>query len=420
MKARQMSWLSQGGRGAVRIAILNSVVIVALLAQTTFAFTPALLNGIPAVSSNRASLPLSRRPAPRAAPLAALGQPETEVQTKKADPGRGALKCKPIGIGHAAPANRVSNKDMESIVDTTEEWIRSRTGIESRHILDGSESVRDLAIRAAQGALSSSGLSADDIDMVIVATSSPEDMFGDAPSVASAIGAKKAFAMDLTAACSGFLFGIVTAGQFLHSGSAKNALVVGADALSRWVDWEDRNTCVLFGDGAGAMVLTATNTIEEAGMLGFQMHSDGSGYCNLQLAFQGNPRQVGGKTIAQGKYSPITMVGKEVYKFATRDVPRVLEEAIVNAGLEAKDIDHLLLHQANIRIMEVVAERLGIPMEKVLHNLEEYGNTSAASIPLCLAEAVAKGTVKKGDIVACAGFGAGLSWGACVFRWGGN
>jgi len=280
--------------------------------------------------------------------------------------------------------------------------------------------VRDLAIRAAQGALESSGLSGEDIDMVIVASSSPEDMFGDAPAVAAAVGAKKAFAMDLTAACSGFLFSTVTAGQFLNNGSAKNALVIGSDALSRWVDWTDRNTCVLFGDGAGAMVLTATETEAEAGLLGFEMHSNGEGYCNLKLPFSGVERDIGGIKVKQGEYEPISMVGKEVYKFATRDVPRVLEEALVNAGVKPDEVDHLLLHQANIRIMEVVADRLGIPMEKVLRNLDEYGNTSAASIPICLAEAVQKGKVKEGDIVACAGFGAGLSWGAAVFKWGGK
>lgn len=163
---------------------------------------------------------------------------------------------------------------------------------------------------------------------------------------AAAIGANGAFAMDLTAACSGFLFSTVTAGQFLNSGAAKNALVVGADALTRWVDWEDRNTCVLFGDGAGAMVLTATETEADAGLLGFEMHSDGNGYCNLKLPFDGKAKTLGdGVTVTQGGFKPISMVGKEVYKFATREVPRVLEEALVNAGIKPEDVDHLLLHQ---------------------------------------------------------------------------
>ena len=192
-------------------------------------------------------------------------------------------------------------------------------------------------------------------------------MFGDAPSVASGVGAsKKAFAFDLTAACSGFLFATVTASQFLNNGGHKTALVVGADALTKWVDWSDRNTCVLFGDGAGAMVLTTTDTAEEGGILGFEMHSDGNGYCNLQLPYQQTDRAVGpDHHVLEGDYAPIGMNGKEVYKFATREVPEVIEEALANAGLTTADVDHLLLHQANIRIMEIVAQRLGIPMEKV-------------------------------------------------------
>jgi len=393
---------------------------VLLLAQAAIAFTPSLLPTLraapalrPLVSQRRSALPKLHTSL-----LATVSDAETAEETKQPAPGRGALKCKPIGVSFAAPEVRLSNEGMEKVVDTTSEWIRTRTGIEARHILGGEETVRSLAVKAAQGALENSGLKGEDIDMVIVATSSPDDMFGDAPSVAAAIGAKKAFAMDLTAACSGFLFSTVTAGQFIHNGASKNALVVGADALSRWVDWEDRNTCVLFGDGAGAMVLTATETEEEAGLLGFELHSDGNGYCNLKFPFEAEEKAIGDVTVAQGGYTPISMVGREVYKFATRDVPRVLDEALVNAGIEASDVDHLLLHQANIRIMEVVADRLGIPMDKVLHNLEEYGNTSAGSIPICLAEAVASGRVKKGDVIACAGFGAGLSWGACILRWG--
>ena len=177
---------------------------------------------------------------------------------------------------------------------------------------------------------------------------------------------KTAFAFDLTAACSGFLFATVTASQFLNNGGHKTALVVGADALTRWVDWTDRNTCVLFGDGAGAMVLTSTETDEEGGILGFEMHSDGNGYCNLQLPYQQTDRAVGPEHhVLEGDYEPISMNGKEVYKFATREVPEVIEEALANAGLTTADVDHLLLHQANIRIMEIVAQRLGIPMEKV-------------------------------------------------------
>jgi len=332
---------------------------------------------------------------------------------------RNKLLAKPVGIGCAAPSAIISNKDMEDIVDTSDEWIVTRTGIGSRHILDGSETLRDLQVRAGKQALEDSGVAPEEIDLVLVATSSPEDMFGDAPYVAAAVGAKHAFAFDLTAACSGFLFGIVTAGQYLSSGGYRNALVIGADALSRWVDWDDRNSCVLFGDGAGAMVLSAVDDPEQAGLLGFQMHSDGSGYQCLKLPYAGETQEVGPKhKTLKGSYDPISMTGKDVYKFATREVPRVLEEALANADVKAEDVDWLLLHQANIRIMEVVAQRFGIPMDKVLRNLDKYGNTSAASIPLALAEAIQSGKVKKGDIIATAGFGAGLSWGATVMRWG--
>ena len=197
------------------------------------------------------------------------------------------------------------------------------------------------------------------------------------------------------------------------------ALVVGGDALSRWVDWEDRNTCVLFGDGAGAVVLKAAASDEESGILGFEMHSNGGGRPDLNLGYAGLDKKLSSITsVTNGAYKPIAMNGKEVYKFATSKVPEVLGEAIENAGMEAGQIDWLVLHQANIRIMETVAKKLGIPMEKVITNLDEYGNTSAGSIPIALDAAVRSGKVKEGDVLAVAGFGAGLSWGACIIRWG--
>jgi len=362
----------------------------------------------------------------------------------------GPLACRPIGIGSAAPSTVVTNVDLESVVETNDEWIRTRTGISERRLLvapkkkvddeesegeggdDGeteaeeeekAETIRDLAVRAARSALDMSGVDPLDIDLVICATSSPDDMFGDAPSVAAALGCKEAFAYDITAACSGFLFSTVTAGQFLHNSgnSLKNALVIGADALSRWVDWDDRNSCILFGDGAGAMVLTADED-GTTGVLGGSSHSNGEGYEDLKCCYRGEPRLVktpgDGTTLTKGSYNSLDMNGKEVYKFATREVPRVLKEGLEAADMTADDVDWLLLHQANIRIMEVVAKRLGIPMEKVITNLSKYGNTSAASIPLALDEAVRSGQVKKGDVIACAGFGAGLSWGSAIFRWG--
>lgn len=340
----------------------------------------------------------------------------------------GPLNCRPIGVGSAAPKTIITNADLESIVETNDEWIRTRTGIAQRHVLthptgdDDDETIRDLATRAASNALEMSGLDPLDIDLVIVATSSPDDLFGDAPSVAANLGCTNAFAYDLTAACSGFLFGTVTAGQFLHNGgnSIKNAIVVGADALSHWVDWDDRNSCILFGDGAGAVVLTADE--EEVGILGGASHSNGLGYKDLKCAYTGSPRLVktpgDGTVLSAGEYENLSMNGKEVYKFATREVPTVLEEALESAGITVDDVDWLLLHQANIRIMTTVAKRLGIPKEKIITNLADYGNTSAGSIPLALDEAVRSGQVKKGDVIACAGFGAGLSWGSAIMKWG--
>jgi len=358
-----------------------------------------------------------------------------------------SMSARPIGIGSAAPRTLITNADLESVHDTSDEWIRTRTGIQERRVLvhDGTrpvleqtaeggeveteqpETLRTLGIEAARNALEMADKSPEEIDLVICATSSPDDLFGDAPSIAAAIGCKKGtVAFDLTAACSGFLFGTVTASQFMASGSVTNALVIGADALTRWVDWDDRNSCILFGDGAGAMVLTNEDNEEESdsncGILGYSLHSNGAGYKDLKCIYQGEPKKIStpgdGTVVHDGSYGLMSMNGRNVYAFATREVPTVLKEAMDEAGITVDDVDHLLLHQANIRIMEVVADRLGIPMEKVITNLYKYGNTSAASIPLALDEAVRSGKVKKGDIIACAGFGAGLSWGAAILKWG--
>lgn len=294
------------------------------------------------------------------------------------------------------------------------------SGIRARHLLGPGEGLSDLATAAAKGALEQAGVDASDIELVILATSSPDDLFGDAPFVARNVGATNAVAFDLTAACSGFLFGVNTAAQFLHNGAYKSALVIGGDALSRWVDWGDRNTCVLFGDGAGAVVMRSCTEGEEAGILGYEMHSNGAGRENLNCGYDfENTERVGDiATVTSGAYNPITMNGKEVFKFATTCVPSVLNEALDNAGVTADELDWVLLHQANIRIMETVAKKLGVPMDKVLSNLDEYGNTSAGSIPLCLDQAVKEGKVKPGDLIAVSGFGAGLSWGAAIVRWG--
>ena len=223
-------------------------------------------------------------------------------------------------------------------------------------------------------------------------------------------------AFDLTAACSGFVFGLVTASQFIRTGVYQNVLLIGADILSRWVNWSDRGTCILFGDGAGAVVLQASETDR---FLGFEIRSDGTQNSSLNLAYQGVSKElIDGVSIGQGAFQPITMNGQEIYRFAVRKVPEVIEKAMFRASISVEKIDWLLLHQANQRILDAVAQRLNIPPEKVISNLANYGNTSAASIPLALDEAVRQGKVKSGDTIAAAGFGAGLSWGAVIFQWG--
>ncbi len=320
------------------------------------------------------------------------------------------------GCGAAAPKTVVLNNDLAQVVDTSDEWISSRTGIRQRHISDAQESLADFATRSAVQALEMAGVAAADVDLILLATSSSEDLFGTACQIQAQLGATNAVAFDLTAACSGFVFGVVTAAQYLRTGAFQNALVIGADLLSRWVDWSDRNTCVLFGDGAGAVLMQAAPADR---LLGFEIKSDGTQNACLNLAFKPELRElVPGVTLTQGKYQYITMNGKEVYRFAINRVPDAIDKVIYKANLTSADIDWLILHQANQRIMDAVADRLQISAEKVISNVARYGNTSAASIPIALNEAVRAGKIQSGDTIATSGFGAGLSWGAAIFNWG--
>jgi 3-oxoacyl-[acyl-carrier-protein] synthase-3 len=321
------------------------------------------------------------------------------------------------GCGSATPEQFLSNEELSQIVETSDEWIKSRTGIGKRHLADQSVSLSQLAAQAAIKALEMAQVSPRDIDLILLATSTPDDLFGSAAQVQSQIKANRAIAFDLTAACSGFLVGLVTATQFIRTGTYRNVLVIGADVLSRWLDWNDRATCVLFGDGAGAVVCQANETKDN--ILGFELHSDGSQNGSLNLAYEGEELPLKeGVSVQKGTYKPLRMNGREVYRFAVAKVPEVIEKALYRANLTTSDIDWLVLHQANQRIMDAVSERLKLPPEKVISNLSEYGNTSAASIPLALDEAVRSGKVKKGDIIASSGFGAGLTWGGIIFRWG--
>jgi 3-oxoacyl-[acyl-carrier-protein] synthase III len=321
-----------------------------------------------------------------------------------------------IGCGAAAPANIVSNDALSKFVDTSDEWIASRTGIRQRHLVEKGDSIASLGSAAAQQALEMAGLAAADIDMVLLATSTPDDLYGSACLIQASIGATRAVAFDLSAACSGFVFGLVTASQFIQTGSYQNILVIGADIHSRWVDWQDRNTCVLFGDGAGAVVLQAG---DRENLLGFELRSDGSQNDALHLRYEGNDLQLSKDVqVQQGGFGRLKMNGKEVYRFAVGAVPDVIDKALFKAQLQVADVDWLILHQANQRIMDAVADRLGLPPEKIVSNVAEYGNTSAASIPIALNAAVRSGKIKPGDTIATSGFGAGLSWGAAILRWG--
>ena len=325
-----------------------------------------------------------------------------------------------VGSGRALPGTSVSNDDLRALVDTSDDWIRSRTGIAARRLAGPGETVTTMAAEAARNALRHAGWEADQLDLLVLATSSPDDLFGTAPRVQAALGAHQAVAFDLTAACSGFLFSLVTAAQYIRSGSVRRALVIGADQLSRWVDWSDRRTCVLFGDGAGAVALEACAR-EDDDLLAFRLRSDGSRNACLTLAQRETSREPrGGFTTQEGGFQPIFMNGQEVYKFAVREVPLVLAEVLKAAGLDAHQVNWLLLHQANQRILDAVADRFSVPSERVLSNLEFYGNTSAATIPLMLDEAVRDGRVQPGHLLATSGFGAGLSWGAAVLRWSGS
>jgi 3-oxoacyl-[acyl-carrier-protein] synthase III len=320
------------------------------------------------------------------------------------------------GSGSATPSTSLDNDELSRMVDTSDEWIAARTGIRQRRLMAPDGSLTQLATQAARAAIDMAGIAPSDVDLILLATSTPDDLFGTASRIQAELGATQAVAFDLTAACSGFVFGLVTAAQFIRTGTYRNVVLIGADILSRWVDWSDRRTCILFGDGAGAIVMQANDRDR---LLSFELRSDGNLNHFLNLNYDGQPKPLtDGCDIVQGSFQPITMNGQEVYRFAVKRVPEVIEKALFRANLTIENVDWLLLHQANQRILDAVADRLGISSHKVISNLAKYGNTSAASIPLALDEEVRQGTVKPGDTIVTSGFGAGLTWGAAIFQWG--
>lgn len=320
-----------------------------------------------------------------------------------------------IGTGYYAPEKILTNFDLEKMVDTSDEWIVERTGIRERRIAEDGVPTSELAFQAAKNALADAKISPEEIDLIIVCTLTSDMVI---PSTAcllqDRLGAKRAAAFDLSAACSGFVYGISVGTQFIKSGVYKKVLVVAAETLSKLVDWTDRNTCVLFGDGAGAAVL---GEVEEGyGILGIELGSDGAGGEFLTVPASGSLHPATAETVAN-KLHYIQMNGSEVFKFAIKIMGEAALKALRDAGLSAGDVDCLVPHQANIRIIKSAAKRLHMPMDKVIVNVERYGNTSAASIPIALAEAAKSGKIKKGDIVVLVGFGAGLTWASCVMKW---
>ena len=322
-----------------------------------------------------------------------------------------------VGSGSAQLETVLTNDQLATVVETSDDWIAPRTGIRKRHIASAQESIRSLGGQAVRNAIAQANLSPTDIDLIILATSTPDDLFGSACQIQAEVGATQAVAFDITAACSGFVFSLVTAAQFIRTGAYKTVVVVGADILSRVTDWSDRRTCVLFGDGAGAMVMQRCE--EGDRLLGFEMHSDGSMNDCLNAAFEKKSTPlVDDVTVQKGQYTTVAMNGREVYRFAVNRVPEVLEKALFHAGLTTDDVDWLILHQANQRILDAAAKRLGIDSERVVSNMAKHGNTDAASIPIALDEWVRTGKIKAGDTLALSGFGAGLSWGAAILKWG--
>ncbi|MDN4523670.1 beta-ketoacyl-ACP synthase III [Fictibacillus fluitans] len=304
-----------------------------------------------------------------------------------------------IGLGAYVPEKVLTNFDLEKMVDTSDEWIRTRTGIEERRIAADDVNTSHMSEHAAREALNNAGMNAEEIDLIVVATVTPDSPF---PSVACLIqerlGAVHAVAMDISAACSGFMYGMVIAKQFIESGTYKNVLVVGAEKLSKITDWDDRNTAVLFGDGAGAAVLSKVS--EGRGILSFELGSDGRG----------------AKHLYQDKH--LKMNGREVFKFAVRQMGESSMNVVQKAGLTKDDVDYLIPHQANIRIMEASRERLELPKEKMAVTVNKYGNTSSASIPMAISDALKNGKIKDNDLLVLVGFGGGLTWGAVALRWG--
>ena len=312
-----------------------------------------------------------------------------------------------LGVGSALPKRRVTNQELAETVDTSDEWIVERTGIRSRYVAGEGETTASLATDAARRALEQAQLEPTDIDLIVLATATPDQTFpSSATKVQAALGIKDCVAFDVHAVCTGFLYALSVADSMLRSGNASKALVIGAETFSRILDWEDRATCVLFGDGAGALVLSAENG--ESGILATKLHADGRH--NDLLFVDGGPSTTG----TVGK---LRMKGREVFRHAVVNLAEVLNEVLADAGLTAADVDWVVPHQANARILDATAKKLGLPAEKVVVTVDQHANTSAASVPLAFDAAVRDGRIKRGDLVVLEAMGGGLTWGAAALRY---
>ena len=315
------------------------------------------------------------------------------------------------GVGHYLPERVVENAEFEATLNTNDEWIRARSGIERRHFVGKGETTSSMATAAAQAALDMAGLTADDVDAVIVATSTADLTFPSAATMVQAqLGMKSGFAFDIQAVCAGFIFALSNANALILSGQAKRVMVIGAETFSRIMDWTDRGTCVLFGDGAGAVLLEAQEgkgTTADRGILSTDLNSDGT---QRELLY------VDGGT-STGTTGYLRMQGNQVFRHAVEKLSQTATTAMASAGIESADVDWIVPHQANIRIIQGTAKKLGLPMDKVVVTVQDHGNTSAASIPLALSVGVARGQIKEGDLLVTEAIGGGLAWGAVVLRW---
>ena len=320
-----------------------------------------------------------------------------------------------IGVGSYVPEQIMTNHDLEKMVETSDQWIVERTGIKERRIADKSTTTCDLAVKAAQQALEDAKVAPEEIDLIIVATVTPDMVFPAAACIVQdRIGAVNAAAFDLSAGCSGFVYGLTVGSQFISSGLYKKVLVIGAETLSKIMDWTDRNSCILFGDGAGAAVISEVE--DGYGILGVELGADGSGGESLHMPAGGSKMPATMETVEQ-RLHYIKMSGNEVFKFAVKAMGEAAIKALDRAEVDCTEIDFLIPHQANMRIIQSAAKRLKVPMEKVMVTVDKYGNTSAASIPMALADAVKMKKIKKGDMIVLVGFGAGLTWASSVMKW---